>query len=389
VNQLSVDELRDLIEQAQGVCISIYMPTVKLGAETQQNPIRFKNVIRQAETQLQEYNPELRNSDISKFFQAAQDLDQEEFWQHQNEGLALFISENFLRYYRLPITIDEMVVVSDRFYLKPLMPLLTGDGQFYVLALSQQQIRLFEGTRYSIREVEVEGLQQSMEEALQYDETAREGQFRQGTSPGNTGAQRQKAGSYHGQGSPDRDDHKRDILQYFYVIDGVLQNYLKNQQAPLVLVGVDYLLPLYHEANTYPHLIDEGISESPKILQPEELHAEAWPIVEPFYAQAQQAAMDYYQELSATEKATSAFGDIIPAAYYGRVEQLFVALGEQKWGTFDPETSELHLHPDAEPGDEDLLNAAAIQTLLNGGVVYAVNQEEVPDNALVAAVLRY
>jgi len=316
-------------------------------------------------------------------------LDREEFWQHQNEGFALFISENFLRYYCLPITVDEMVVVSDRFHVKPLMPMLTGDGQFYVLALSQQQIRLFEGTHYSIHEVEIEGLPQSIEEALQYDETAREGQFRQGTSSGNTGAQRQKAGSYHGQGSPDRDDHKRDILQYFYVIDSVLQDYLKNQQAPLVLVGVDYLLPLYHEANTYPHLLDEGIGESPKILHPEELHAAAWPIVEPYYAQAQQAAVDYYQELSATEKATSAFNDIIPAAYYGRVEQLFVAVGEQKWGTFDPETSELHLHPDAEPGDEDLLNAAAIQTLLNGGVVYAVNQEEVPDHALVAAVLRY
>jgi hypothetical protein len=58
-------------------------------------------------------------------------------------------------------------------------------------------------------------------------------------------------------------------------------------------------------------------------------------------------------------------------------------------GSFNPETSTIDLHPEAQPGDEDLLNAAAIQTLLNGGTVYAVEPEKVPDEAPLAAVFRY
>jgi len=47
------------------------------------------------------------------------------------------------------------------------------------------------------------------------------------------------------------------------------------------------------------------------------------------------------------------------------------------------------LHEEAKPGDEDLLDLAAVQTLLNGGTVYAVELEKVPDGASLAAVFRY
>ncbi|MGG6293352.1 hypothetical protein ACQ4M4_02920 [Leptolyngbya sp. AN02str] len=388
MNVLPVDELKELAEQHHEMCVSVYMPMIRLGAEVQQNPIRFKNVMRSVETKVQEYRRDISSAEMSSLLRPAQGLDQDEFWQHQEEGLALFLAEGFFRYYRLPLPFEELVMVSDRFHLKPLMPLLTGDGQFYILALSQQQIRLYEGSRYSVQELEVEDLPQDIHEVLQYDETSREGQFRLGTSPG-TGRGSHRAGSFHGQGSPDRDDQKRNILQFFHQVDKVVHEFLGTQQAPLVLAGVDYLLPVYHEANTYPHLMDEGISESPKVMKPEELHTLAWAIAEPYYTHAQQDAVELYQELATTEKATSKLEDVVSAAYYGRVEQLFVAVGEQKWGKFDPATNELQLHADAEPGDEDLLNAAAIQTLLNSGTVYALEPGQVPDDAPVAAIFRY
>ncbi len=81
--------------------------------------------------------------------------------------------------------------------------------------------------------------------------------------------------------------------------------------------------------------------------------------------------------------------DIVRGAYHGRVEVLFVALGVQRWGFFDSATDSVRLHDTAEPGDEDLLDFAAIQTLLNGGSVYAVEPENVPDDRRVAAILRY
>lgn len=387
---LSIDELKSLVEQSQGLCVSLYIPMVRLGSETQQNPIRFKNMIKQAEAQLEAH--QMRPTNISKFLQPAMDLDEEDFWQHQDEGLAIFLAEGFFRYYRLPLQFQELAVVSNRFHLKPLLQLLTGDGEFYILTLSQQGTRVLQGSRYSVREITVEGMPGSMDEALQYDETAKDGQFRIGTTVGNApggGAAAPGIGSYHGQGSPDQDDIKQDLLQYFHQVDAALHNFLRNKQAPLVLAGVDYLLPVYHEANTYPFLLDEGIPHNAKLKQPEELHNLAWAIVEPQFQQAQQSAIERYYELSNTGKTSADLKEVVPAAYYGRVEQLFVAVDRQQWGNFDPDAMELQMHDEPEPQDEDLLNSAAIQTLLSGGTIYAVQPEQVPADAPLAAVFRY
>jgi len=391
---ISLDELRAIATQSQGPCISIFMPAYRASAEVLQNPIRFKNLLRQAEVELQKYG--LRSTDIDNLLSPAQDLDRLEFWEHQNEGLALFIAPNFFRYYCLPITFNELVVVNDRLHLKPIMPFLVGDGEFYILTLSQDGLRFLEATRYSVQEVEIEGMPKSLDEALQYDETAREGQFRLGTTAGNMATHHAgsaqgtfHAGTFHGQGSPDRDKHQRDILQFFHQVDDAVHQYLRNKKAPLVLIGVDYLLPLYREANTYPHLLEEGITESAKILKPEEVHEQALPLVEPYFNQGREEAIAHYHELTNTGRTSTDLKEAVSGAFFGRIEELFVAVGVQQWGSFDPDNDELTVHNEAEPGDEDLLNAAAIQTLLNGGTVYAVPPDQVPDSTPLAAVFRY
>ncbi|MBE9170603.1 hypothetical protein IQ238_24830 [Pleurocapsales cyanobacterium LEGE 06147] len=384
---LSIDELKMLVEQPEGLCVSIYMPTYRAGSETRQNPIRFKNLIKQAEANLQEN--QLSRTDALELLQPALDLDTEDFWQHQDEGLAIFVAENFFRYYRLPLKFEDLAIVDDRFQLKPLMPLLTGDGEYYILALSQKQVRLLVGTRYSVREIELEDVPQSLADALRYDEPENELQNRISTPRGGTSNPFPQAGSFHGHGSPDTDDNRRNILQFFLQLDRGIQDYLKNKQAPLVLVGVEYLFPIYKEANTYEHLIEEGITENPEILKPEELQSKTWSIVEPYFTQAQQAALEQYRELIGIGKASVDLEEIIPAAYYGRVDKLFVAIARQQWGSFDPQTNQLQIHSQAEPGDEDLLNSATIQTFLNSGTVYAVEPEQVPDGAPLAAVFRY
>lgn len=384
---LSIDELKNLVEQPTGLCVSIYMPTCRLGQETQQNPIRFKNLIRKAEELLVEHG--LSESEARKFLQPAQDIDHYDFWQHQNNGLAIFVSEGVFHYYRLPLNFDELAVVTDHFHLKPLLPLLTNDGLFYILSLSQEQIKLLECTRYDVKEIELEDIPKSMDEALMYDETAKEGQFRINTSKGGTSNSFQRSGSYHGQGSPDSDDIKRDLLQFFHIVDRGIHKYLHGKKAPLVLTGVEYHFPIYREANNYPHLVEEGITGNTKIMTPEELQAEAWQIVEPIFSQAQQEAIAYYQESAAAQRGSTDIKEAVPAAYYGRVEQLFVAVGVQRWGNFDPQNNTIQLHSEPESGDEDLLDSAAVQTILNGGTVYAVEPDKVPEQAPLAAVFRY
>jgi hypothetical protein len=214
---LSLDELKTLVEQPKGLCVSIYMP-ISQGAEIPQNPIRFKNLMRQAEELLEDNGSS--NKEAQELLQPAQEeVSTENCWQQQNEGLAIFIAAKFYQSYAVPLNLAELVVVTDHFHLKPLLPLLTSDKRFYVLALSQQDVRLIECTLSNVREIELEDVPKSLEETLRYDETAKEGQRRMSTPKGGTSNSFQQAGSFHGQGSPDRDKFQEDILQFFHAID--------------------------------------------------------------------------------------------------------------------------------------------------------------------------
>jgi hypothetical protein len=386
---LARDDLRTLIRKREGLCVSIYMPTHRAGREVQQDPIRLKNLLGNALDRM--VTGGVRTPEARELLEPADKLLHDGiFWQHQSDGLALFVSPEMFHHYRLPFDFEELVVVTDRFHIKPLLPLLSGDGRFYVLALSQNEVRLLQGTRYSVSEVDLEDVPESLAEALRYNDPEKRLQFHTGTrTPGGKG---ERPAIFHGHGIASADDPKDYILRYFHQVARGLRDLLRDEQAPLVLAGVDYLLPIYQEANSYPHLVvDEGIERNPEEMSAEELHKHAWAIVHPLFLSAQKEAAARYRQLAGagSEQASSDLKEVIPAAYHGRVETLFVAVGLQQWGAFDPDTNAVHLHERAEPGDEDLLDFAAIHTLSNGGSVYAVEPKKVPDDAPLAAVFRY
>ena len=387
MNILGRDDLRTLMGKYKGLCVSIYMPTHRAGRGIQQDSIRLKNLLGEAEEALTLSG--LRTPEAQELLEPAEKLLQDGlFWQHQSDGLALFLSPEAFRSYRLPFDFEELVVVTDRFHIKPLLPLLSG-GQFYVLALSQNEVRLLQGTRYSVSEVDLEGMPESLAETLRYNDPEKRFQFHTSTrTPGGKG---QRPAIFHGHGVASADDPKDYISRYFHQVDEALQDLLRDEQVLLVLAGVDYLHPIYKEANAYPYLVDEGIEGNPEELSAEELHERAWAIVQPLFLAAQKEAAAEYKQLAGvgSEQASNDLKEIVPAAYHGRVETLFVTVGLQKWGSFDPDTNVVHLYEEAEPGDEDLLDFAAVQTLLNGGTVYAVELEKVPDGASLAAVFRY
>lgn len=382
MNLLNKDELKELMVEQPGWQVSIYLPTHRAGADTQQDPIRFKNLLRQAEEKLIEAG--LRTVDARMMLQPALDLDgYSPFWRHLADGLALFLTADLFHAHRLPFKFNEVVVVGERFHIKPLLPLLSGDGQFYVLALSQNGVRLLRGTRYSVAEIELDDMPGSLAETLRHDDQGRPIQFHTRTdSSGQRGA------IFFGHGAGSEED-KKNILRYFRQIDAGLRDILRDEQAPLVLAGVDYLLPLYHEANRYRHLLDRGITGNPEELAAEELHRQAWDIVRLDFEQAEQAAAARYAQLAGSERASNDLTTIVSAAYHARIDVLFVASGTHHWGRYNPAGDTVHAHETAEPGDEDLLDFAALHTLLNGGTVYAVEPDQVPGQALLAAVFRY
>jgi hypothetical protein len=270
---ISNDELRALAGHREGgPHVSLFMPTARVGAEIQQGPIRFKNLISEVESQLKQ---EMRKPEIESLLNPVLErLQDDDFWQHQSDGLAFFLAREFAQSFCLAERFEELAVVEHRFHLKPLFPLLSGDGVFYVLALSQKQVRLFQGSRYHISQVILgDEVPRSLADALGHDLTEEQLQF-------HTGGGDVSSPIYHAQGAG-KDDVKPELRKFLSLLDEGLKKYLGHTGAPLVLAGVDYLLPIYRAVSGYPEVLEEGISGNPETRSGEALHEQAWQFVGP------------------------------------------------------------------------------------------------------------
>lgn len=376
---LTRDSLLSLMEVQNKRCISIYMPTPWVGAEIQQNQIRFRNMLRSAEENLLSLG--LRQGEVDAMLNPGLALlKNTPFWRKQNDGLAAFISSDLFRVYRLPLAFPELVVSSDRFHLKPLFPLLSnGGGRFYVLAVSMKYVRFLQGARNCAIELELKNTPRSLAETVRYDTSDR--QVRSQPT-------RRGASTFHGHGVWE-DLTKESILRYFQQIDKGLQELLRNERSPLVFAGVDYLFPIFKEATSYPHLIDQAITGNPDEMRTSELGALAWKVVQPFYERAVKDALELYKQSLGTGLASNNMEEIVPAASDGKVGYLFVTAGRQQWGSFNAQTKQMVLLEKPRQGSEDILDAASVQTYLNGGIVYLLGQDKMPDKSPMAAIFRY
>ena len=384
---ISQHDLTTLSQTSGGPCVSIFMPTVRAG-ETLQNPIRFKNLLRDTEERLAGWG--LRNGQSEALLEPVRRLaDDRPFWEHPSDGLALFRSPDLFRTYRVPVALRELSVVERRFHLKPLFPLLSGDGTFYVLALSLKSIRLIQASRYSAREVELGDIPQSFEAAM--GRLSR--QFSQHPGTHTAAKTVSRIPIFHGHGSGE-DDLKAEIRKYFQIVDDRLAHLAVDvdRDAPFVLAGVEYLLPRYHEASKLPHILDEGLTGNSDGLSAEELRDEAWEIVEPLFTADRRRAAERFGDLAGTGLASHELAEILPAAHDGRVDSLFTARGVRVWGTYDEAARTARFQEDQGAqvnGSEDLLDHAAVQTFLHAGAVYAVERRLERQGYAVAAVFRY
>lgn len=385
MDTLTRSDLQQLTESDGEWHVSLYLPTNPVGQERQQDPIRLKNLLNQAEKSLLEYN--LRRPEVEEMLSPAQELlTNKQFWQSPGNGVAIFLSKDVSRIYRLSGNVDEMVTVGKRFSVHPIVPLLNDSTNFYVLTLSQNLPRLFLASRDNITEVELIDAPSNMEEALQIEDKQKNLGFH--TMTGNS-AGGERAAIHYGQGV--EDDKKDEVRRYLQQLDDGILRVVEDATLPMVVAGVEYLLPIFRETTSYKNVMEEGITGSPDRQDLTELHAEAWKIVEPIFLGNQQKAVDRFSEFLGQQNglATNNLDEAVKAAIGGRVETLIVPLGVQKWGQYDPATDSVRFDDEPSPENEDMINYAAAQTILNSGNVYAVPADQLPGGGDVAAILRY
>jgi hypothetical protein len=371
------------------MAISIYMPTFATAREARQNPIRLKNLVREVENMLKESG--MGEGDIKSYLSPVNDfIDDEVFWQDQDRGLALFLDANDIRIFRLPQQFEELVVVGSNFHITPLIPIYQGNGEFFLLSLNQKEPKIYRGSKFNLSRVNKLDLPDSLQNMFnKFYEFHSHLQFHTKTGTPNPDIPQSRGGQFHGQGGDDIDE-KEEIKNFFHRFDQALMEYLDGEDIPLLLAGLSYLHPLYQEANSYPHLISEGINKDVERMEEEDLHRLAWDIVCESYEMDVSQALDVFNQLKGQDgKTTADLKEIIPAAYFKRVHTLFVAEHQHVWGRFDPEQNILIIDEDQTPANQDLLGIAAAKTLMYRGNVLVVPHEQVPGEGSAAAILRF
>jgi hypothetical protein len=375
------DDLLVLAAHDEAPCVTMLLPAADGQPEERDRArLHLKNMLRDVRERLR--TDGWRVPDIDDLLApAAEKLGEPDFWRVSGTSLAFFLAPGLHRIYHLPQMVEPRVMVAPRFHIRPLLAYAENNARFYVLALSQKQVRLFLADRYEGREVGLEGVPTSIAEALAFEDPERQLQSHVTVpSPRGGGAM-----VFHGH-APTEEEKDR-LLRYCREIDVPLRRHLRLDGAPLVLAGVAVLQTFFRQVSGYSHVLDRGLMGNRDHQSAHDLQQEAWPLVYDYLQEARQAARDRYRSLLGSERATSRLVDILMAAHTGRIDTLFVPCREMRWGAFDLARQKVTLHDEPQGEGIELIDLAAIQTLLHAGTVYAADDGEAEEP--LAAILRY
>jgi len=389
----TAQELASLLAPHGAPCVSIFLPIHHRYPEAEQDPIRLRNVLGAVERLLRErYAPEdtrvllepvqeLANVELWRYWE---NLLRKDYWRTPLGGIAAFRSPDFAAYYRIPMPLPELGVVADTFHIKPLLQFLQTTHRFFVLALSQKNVTLYEGAPYALGKAELPELPVTFVEALQ---NGQEEPFLNLHSPIGNGA----APIFHGHHGGRASERKKEALALFFrAIDHAVTRLLRAERLPLVLCGLDSYQSLYRRISRYPYLAEHGVESNGAQMSLAEIHTKVWPIVSNLFQSRETAVLSEYTRLITSGRVTDNLHAIAQAAVQGRVRQLLIAEETQLWGRLDRANGDIRLHTSQQDTrDDDILDDIAEEVLSRGGEILLLPAARLPGASPIAALLRW
>ncbi|MBB6609609.1 hypothetical protein H7F15_01030 [Pontibacter sp. Tf4] len=393
IHKKDIEKLLNVQNNTQNaLCISIFIPTHRAGHETLNgnDQILFKNKIREAKALLARHD--VPEAEISEYLKPAEDLLSDgNFWRHQAEGLAVFITKGFSAHYTLPVTMPDVVYVLDQFYFTPVIPLLSQNGRFFILCLNREKIGFFEATMDRIRPIDVSSfVPETMTKALKFDIKGKDQDFTNSTTTVNG------SNIVHGAGSTKGDEEHERVREFMIEIDNSLQQILHDEHVPLVLAGVDHYCSIFRNHSKYKNIVPQNVpvNENADISNSNALHEKALAVIKPLMQQAHTESLERYENVAGTGVTSEDIATVAAEAVHGRVETLFIAPGQPVWGRYDAKNAVAEIHDEYHRGDDDLVNLAATKTLAQGGRVFVSSYNGLSEaaddgSANVKALFRY
>ncbi|MGE0554613.1 MAG: hypothetical protein AB7R55_14380 [Gemmatimonadales bacterium] len=365
-------------------CLSLYQPTHRHHPANRQDPIRFANLVKALEASLLQRLPkdEIRSL-LEPFLALADDLD---FWNHTFDGLAVLGARGTFRVYRLQRPVAELAVVADSFHIKPLLRILQSADRYHVLGVNRKEIRLFEGNRDALDEIDVaHGVPRTITEALGEELTE---PHQTVASYGGVGAGHSPM--HHGHGGKES-EVDIDATRFFRAVDrAVLEHHSQPSGLPLILAGLPEHHHRFHEISHNPFLIPESIDVHPDALSSiDELRRRAWQLIEPRYLARLAALVEQFGIARSAGLGHDELAQVAKAVVAGRVATLLIEARREIPGRIDAATGDIELDDLEHPTVDDVLDDLGALALKMGGEVVIVPTERMPTDTGIAAIYRY
>lgn len=368
--------------------ISIYVPTHRVSSDGyQKDKTLFKNELQEISGKLRETS-NLGIEEARKLLQPAFNLlDNLDFWMRNLDMLAYFIVDGEQEWYRLPIKIDQSShVIGKRPFVLPLVPELHSDGEFYLLYLDLNKIRLYVGSRNEMKEMELD----PKEVALSFAEEE-EQEENITTLSGKSMGTRSGDFLFHGHGDGSDEEKKAAVRNYFNRMMNMLEPKLNERPLPLFLAGIDYLIPIFRQACKYSELKEGHIRGTHNGDDIKDLQKKAWKLAADHFSKERETRKKEFGFKQSRNLAIARDHEkLIKTALTGGVDTLLVnANHKHLWGSFNEDSFKVKFDEGPNGDNHCLIDLAASSVIDSGGKVYITLPEDMPDEALIAGTLRY
>ena len=366
-----------LMEKGKRPVISIYVDTHIKKPDRLENPIRFKNLVKEAQASLKDKEFKGFKDLFSLFKEMEEDA---LFWEGATESMAILGDEEECIVYKLPVNVKSLAIVSDSFYIKPLLRSFQSNGHYHVLGLNRDNFVLFEADRYGITEIPVDARDATMEGVLGTEKTAPH------LSVASIGGDQSM---YHGHGGA-KDERKVDQEKFFRHVDTfVLEQYSNKQKIPLILVSPDEHQGEFRKLSKNNYLIDEGIKIDGDALDKKNLYEKVQDVIQELFKKELKDRMATFSEAHAKDLGSDDVVQIGRAIAEGKVASLYLEENTVHPGRFDPQLGTVVQGEIADPRVGDVYDDMAEVVLSRGGEVLILEKDEMPTERDLAAVYRY
>ncbi|NLV30221.1 MAG: hypothetical protein GXY47_03620 [Acidobacteria bacterium] len=381
MHRFTPQHLNLLTARHESPCVSLYQSTHRHRPLNQQDPVRYRNLLREMDASLCRLYPA---RDVKPIMEPFEKLSRDDdFWSGRTEGIALFAAPGMFQALDLQQPVPDLLIVADSFHIKPLLRIAQSADRYQVLCLTRREASLYEGNRDALDAVELKNVPSTLTEALG-EELTEPHQTVASYGQGSGGTPMR-----HGHGSR-KDEVDTDTERFFRVIDrGILEHYSQPSGLPLMLAALPEYHTLFRSVSRNPQLLQAGITTNPDALTPEQLRTESLRRMEPLYQKRIDALIRDYQEAKSRRQGSDDLPALAAAAAEGRIATLLVEAHLQVPGRILSGTGEIRASAMSDPDTDDVLDDLAEHVLRTKGEVVVIPGEEMPTRTGAAAIYRY